>query len=232
MKNLLAIFVLALMFTACGETTPTDTNTSNTANQGHRYAIEAGTIEYELTGDWIGTQTIYFDDWGNLQADHMEMTMEMFGVTQDVNEANILKDGIMYTLDLNARTGTKMSSEVLNETLTQDSEVTAEMITEELMESFGGTKTGTDEIAGKTCDVWEIESLFTTTCLWNSIALKTTASMAGIEMESIAVKIEEKSPSADKFEIPEDIEITEDPFTEEYDMGMEEYREMQGLPIE
>jgi hypothetical protein len=191
MKKIIAIFLLTISLTACGD--------------GKRYSIEAGTIEYELTGDWQGTQTIHFDDWGTLQADYIEATIEILGTQEIINEKHILKDGMVYNLNLNDNTGIKI----------QGSGEASEIMSEKLIEDFGGTKVGTEEIAGKTCDIWEIPNIYTTTCLWKSISLRTTAEVAGVSMEAKAISVDENPPSADEFEIPENIKITDAQSAEE-----------------
>ena len=83
---------------------------------------------------------------------------------------------------------------------------------EKMVRDMGAQKTGTEEVAGKMCDVWEVKNLGSKSWVWKSVTLKVQVNMAGMEMNNTATKFEEvASIPEDRFAIPSDVTITEGP---------------------
>jgi len=175
-----------------------------------RYQIESGIIEYSLSGNRKGTEIVYFDDWGRREAKYSKTELSMMGITQKSNTLTLLDGVWIYNINLDGKTGTKMSNSMLKDLSESSSDKDLTEVGEEMMVRMGGKKIGTEEIQGKMCDVWEIKNMNTKTWVWKGVTLKTVTKMAGIETLSTAVRFEANAKvPEEKFAIPADVTITE-----------------------
>lgn len=184
-----------------------------------RYGIESGMIEYTMSGTQTGTETIYFDRWGLREAKYTQSDKNMMGMNEKT-ETLIFFDGAwMYTIDLIRKTGTKMENPLLNDLSDESPNKDLAKLGEEMLSGMGGIQVGSENILGKTCEVWEAEEISFKSWVWKGIALKTQVNMMGMGSNVIATRIEEgvKIPE-EKFTIPRDVEISEG-------MGMNTIRE-------
>ncbi len=175
-----------------------------TAQEFKRYGIKSGVIEYEVSGAQSGTETIYFDDWGYREAKYTETELSFGGFSQMTKTLTILEGKTIYTIDLSTNTGTKMENPLFQNVSDED----LQEIGERMMKQMGGEKTGTEDVLGRTCDVWEIKQMRGKTWIWNSIPLKTEVNM-GMQMNSAAVSIKEGEVQQDKLKVPEGITFQE-----------------------
>lgn len=173
-----------------------------------RYGIESGIIETKLSGMQQGTETVYFDHWGMREAKYSHTKMEMMGVKRESKIFTLIDGEWIYNVDLTTNKGTKIKNPMIASIAEQTGEKDFMQLGEEVLEKMGATKTGTEEILGKTCDVWEAQAMNMRLLVWKGIPFKTTVSLGeqmGQDMNSeiIITKFDEGvSISEDKFKLP------------------------------
>jgi len=206
------IFLLALLLASCGGKTPKSEKNSDqnqvaekSKSEKHKYGIKSGIVEYSTKMMGMDmTQTLYFDDFGSIEA--TEMIMDMMGT--ETHTVTINKEGYVYNLDLIAKTGTRQM--IFNE----GSNIDFKNLSKEMEKKMNLKKIGKEDFAGKTCEKYSIDytdlSLKGYYLVWEGIALKTDADMGKMKMEMTAKNIQENvNIPAEKFEIPADFQITE-----------------------
>ncbi|NJO91631.1 MAG: hypothetical protein HC831_23700 [Chloroflexia bacterium] len=128
---------------------------------------------------------------------------------------NLRKDNYIYGYSEGQKQGTKVKIE-------NESVVEGEMakLDEKSILAQGGKKVDGEEILGKKCDVYEIntdaeKSKF---WIWKSLMLKMTATQNGMEATMEATEINETSDfPAGIFDVPQDIEFTEPNLEADFD---------------
>ena len=223
------VFILTALFcfsvTNCeAQKLPTKKTTSETRDSEEflkagfkRYKIESGIVEYNLSGSQTGTETIYFDRWGLREAKYTMSETNMMGMTQRRKTLTLFDGAWVYSIDFDNRTGTKTENPLFKSLSDTSASKDLSKLGEKMLKGMGGRRIGSEKILDKTCDVWEVEEMPFISWVWNGIALRTEVSMMGMDSNIIATKIEEGVKiSEDKFEIPQDVVISEDtdPFKE------------------
>jgi outer membrane lipoprotein-sorting protein len=202
---------LTLLFSCKSKTSETAATTENpaateTATPKGRYAIKSGIVEYKTQiMEMDVKQTLTFDDYGKKEVTDMEM--EMMGVK--IHTVTIVKDGFMYTLDMEKKTGTKVASYQGS-----NQNIDFENMSEEMVKDMNLKKEGTEEYLGKTCEKMSIDytkmKMKGTFLVYKGVALKSDTDMGTMKMKLVAEKFEENpSIPASKFEVPADFKITE-----------------------
>lgn len=174
----------------------------------HRYEIPKATITYTIEGTQNGTETLYFDNWGSREAKHTTSVANVGDTEVESKTISILDGGWLYTADLNKKSGLKMPN-TLNEMLSSLPEgLEQNQVTAKIMEKLGGEQQGTDEILGKTCQVWEAKNMNSTLCIWKGIPLRTHITMGDLYATIEATKVDEESSIPEsKFTIPDDVQL-------------------------
>lgn len=174
-----------------------------------RYQFKSGKIVYKSIGITTGTETVYFDNYGMLEAKYSRVlldTMNLAGMKQEIDAKTIIDNNWIYTIDLSTNTCSKIKNPFL-EMIPIGADL--EKIGEQTMIKLGAKKAGTEEFLGKICDIWEIAESMSKVWMWKSIALKTEIGM-GIILKQTAESVEVDIPvSADEFKLPEGIEVQE-----------------------
>ncbi|GEM_PF-953126 len=216
---LLAIFLFA--FSACrgsgDASTSAGANASTqsaagTAKAGgyKRYGIESGVVEYAVSGAQKGTETLYFDRWGQREATYTDTEISLAGISQKQNTLNILEGEMIYNINLATRAGTKTVNPLFKKILDRSPDKNLADLGLRMLEEMGGVKIGAEQIAGKLCDVWEVKNLSSKSWLWKAVTLKVQVKMAGMEVTKTAARFEEGvAIPEDKFAIPSDVEMSE-----------------------
>lgn len=175
-----------------------------------RYPMQSGIIEYTYTGNQNGTEIVYFDQWGMREARYSNKKVDMMGQKFTLNTVALMDNDWIYTVDLDRKVGIKVKNTFLEDFIKDNPDKDLTKVGEKMLEGMGGVKTGTDQIAGKTCDVWETKNMNTTTCIWNGVPLRTEINAGPFQVKTVATKIQENAPvSEDKFKLPEGIQMTE-----------------------
>ena len=186
-------------------------NASFAANTPSRYPkSKTGIIKYEIYGaTTVGTEVLYYDDWGSREAKYITTTMDLGGVTVTRNALVLLEENGRWinTVDLNARTGIRMRNPRYKESIGQ-SRREREKNEENKNIDAGGRKIEIERVIGKPCVVWEVQYSGIKTCTWNGIVLKKISGPGFSRTTTVATKIDERvSIPEEKFTIPPDIEM-------------------------
>jgi len=176
-----------------------------------RYRTKSAMVEYELSGARKGTETLYFDQWGMREAKHTSAETSFSGFSRKENSLTVMDGEWIYAIDLDRKTGTKTKNPLLKEITDKHGTKDLGEIGERIMKQTG-EKTGTGDVAGKLCDIWEVKNLGTKTWVWNGVPLKVQTKMAGLEMTTTATRVKEGATiPEDKFAVPAGVRITEGP---------------------
>lgn len=174
-----------------------------------RYPQEKGMIEYQVSGHRVGTETLYFDSYGWREAKFKDATMEMFGMKTEEKQIEILQGAMQYNIDLKTNTGSVMENPLLKGLAEDAKDKNLSTIGEKMLIDMGGELTGEEEIAGKKCKVYKVESLATTAWVWEGLTLKTKSNFMGVDMEMVAIKVDiGVDIPEEKFAVPDDVTVT------------------------
>ncbi len=106
----------------------------------------------------------------------------------------------IYNIDLNSKTAIRMDNKGFKG-LQGNSGSNMDV-------AIGAVKTGTEEILGKVCDVWEKNYPYSMAWMWKGIALKKDQDVAAMGVVTEAVEIQENvSIPEDKVTIPSDVKV-------------------------
>lgn len=206
------LFSVLIFISGCSDSTDKESTDKkvSTTDFSKRYGIKSAIVEYTITGSQSGTKTLYFDNWGMKQAEYTNSVLQIAGFSKNINLLNIIKDDSNYIIDLERKTGTKTKNPIkklINELQNQKS---FGEFGEQILLNSGAMKTGREEFMDKECDIYEIPNAGTKIWIWKWIPLKTITKSGGIEINSVAKKIDvDVNIPSEKFNLPEDIVITE-----------------------
>jgi hypothetical protein len=184
------------------ENTTSNSSTSNTGLK--RYAVESGSVTYELSGSLSGTKTVSWKDWGMTERTENDNSITTAGMDIPNNDIILMLGNFMYTFKPDAKNGSKIKNGLL-EQISSINNKDLEEIGMDLMKAMGGKKTGTESIAGKTCDVYEISNVGSETCIWKGINLKNDVAIAGVSVTEIASSVSTDTQDDSLFELPADV---------------------------
>lgn len=177
-----------------------------------RYEARTGIITYALSGVETGTETLYFKDYGSTEARYKLAKTQLPGNIKlpdnvklpETNQVTIVVGDTIYSYDGVTKVGTKIENtlDMLGKVKDQD----LGKMGMEMIEKMGAKKTGTKDIAGFTCDIYEITNLNSSVCITRNIVLETKASVGNMVVSSVAQKAEfDVTVPEDKFTVPNDI---------------------------
>lgn len=206
--SLTLMVLLTVLFSCKSKTSEKASTTENKSEEATvtpkgKYAIKSGIVEYKTQMMGMDMkQTLTFDDYGAKEATDVEM--DMMGVK--VHTITITKDGFIYTLDMEKKTGTKSSG--------KSPEIDFENLSKEMVKDMNLKKEGTEEYLGKTCEKMSIDyakmkmkGIF---LVYKGVALKSETEMGTTKINLVGEKFIENPEIPDqKFEVPDDIKITE-----------------------
>ena len=197
----------------------------------NRYILKSGIIEYKVSGQQEGSETLYFTDHGQKEARYTNTQMSIFGSKQGFNSVNIIDGEWSYNLNLKTNEATKINyKEFMDSMSKQYGSQQNQYFSEEMLAAMGGKKIKTEKILGKTCDVYEMSDFGSKTWVYKGMPLKYEMNMMGMVFKSEAVKIQE-NPSIDskKFELPKDVKIVEMKVKPQDMPSQEQMQEMQAV---
>ncbi len=148
------------------------------------------------------TEVLYFDNYGAQEA--KETTGDIMGIK--MHTLTFSKDGYTYHIDLENKTGTRTKGGVVS------ADMDYSHLTPKLEAEYNIKKEGTEEVAGKTCDVYSMDSKMMKgrVSSWQGIPMHMDAAVSGMQMKSTVTSIEENAAiPADKFEVPAGITVKE-----------------------
>jgi hypothetical protein len=175
-----------------------------------RYPVKSGIVKYELTGNHSGSEVLYFEDYGMREAKFTKRTITMGGQTQSSSELLLITPEHMYTISLDRKEGIQSRSPFSGDFLAKSGAKNFRELGKMMLEQMGGKIIGTETIAGKECEVWEMKDAGAKSWMWNDIPLKIEAKPMNMSLLSTATSIEtDVAIAADKFKVPAGIKISE-----------------------
>ncbi len=174
-----------------------------------RYHVKSGVVEYKLDGMRTGTETLYWDDWGVKEARYTKATVNLIGVSQEVDEWLIFTPDVIYTIDQSANTAVKTKNPGVGFFKGLSEDEMAQM-SKQLLEATGAKRIGTDFVAEQTCELWDVPLSGGQECIWKGIALSETGALGGLQSVRVAttvvagIEVDEKH-----FTLPKAVNITD-----------------------
>lgn len=214
MRKFFYLFFAALLFSIYGckdsGEDSADKQSAGKTDFTKRYGIKSAIVEYTITGSQSGIKTLYFDNWGMRQAEHTNSVLEIGKFSKSINILNIVKDDANYMIDLERNTGTKTKNPLKKLIAELQNQKSFGEFGEQLLLKAGAMKVGQEEFLDKDCDIYEIKNTGTTMWIWKWIPLKTITKLGGVEINSVAKKIEVNvNVPEEKFTPPDNVTITE-----------------------
>ncbi len=178
----------------------------------NRYAVKSGYLKLELTGSITGIKELWWDDYGekSCEIEKSETTVNMFGIknTEKTHMLTINVGDSYWTVDYLNNEACKGKLEFYDEAQEFADSMTEEEKEEfanQILESLGGQKQGTETIGGFKCDVFTV--MGAKSWIYKGIAIKSAAKIMGIETNEMFVEFKPGSsvPSS-KFTPPSEYE--------------------------
>jgi hypothetical protein len=170
-----------------------------------RYQFKSGKVVYKSSGTMVGTETMYFDNYGMLEVKNTKVVMELMGTKQETDTKVLMTGNVIYSIDNNTGNANKMINPLAS-MFPEGGDL--EKIGDELMKNMGGKKIGSETITGKDCEIWVIEKMMSKVWVWESIPMKTVVNMMGMNLTQVATSVEvDIDVSAEEFKIPKGIKI-------------------------
>ncbi len=204
LKKSLLLVIAAALFIAAG--------CSQKPEKIYPYSFDSAKIEFALTGNMEGTKTLYIKGDKMLIETHAVRKGDD-GEEEKVDSLYIDTGATVYQVDLNTKTavsaGNSIYDTLKNMPLEKRKEYLVKVGTGAIVDESIPRPTGQKEIAGKKCDLYDVQGLGQT-CLWDGLSLYTSIKIpdAGIDNTSEAVSIEINAAIADShFELPSDVQL-------------------------
>jgi outer membrane lipoprotein-sorting protein len=151
--------------------------------------------------------TTYFDNYGATEAQETMNEMKIMNQTIKIHNITIMKDGWIYNIDLEKKTGTRHKGSAISANMDYSS------LSGEMAEKYHVKKESNETVAGKTCDVFSMDdgkNMKGRVATWQGIPMRVDMQMAGMPMKQTVESIEtDVAVPADKFEVPADVKITD-----------------------
>ncbi len=202
------------------------------------YTVKEAQITYALSGIRIGTKSLAFSDYGSRTRQATHATTTVMGRTQQ-DDSVVYTDGAwIYTLDPKIKRATKQHNSLAKDFTKESNREKILKTPEDYVRALGGEKVGTDKLIGYTCDIWDIKSFSTKTCLTKEgVALWTEAKIGAMVVKETATEVKIGSLPSGFVSLPPDIPIveTEDPLEKLQQMreqaGDRPARKKKGKPL-
>ncbi len=215
MNKILLVFVAAMFLFACNTGNQSNDNekaskdvSKNESSKSDKklYSLKSGYMKYKMKMEGVTAVTIRsFKDYGKEEATYT--VVDMMG--QKMKNYTLRKDGYVYSYADGKAQGIKFKYENDSEDDSDGFNITEEMVIEQ-----GGKKIGSETIAGKDCDIFEVpqegnETKKTKVWVWKGMPLKM---QNGDKVVLEALEAEETSDfPKGTFEVPDSINFVETP---------------------
>lgn len=198
--------------------------------QGKYFFTKSGHIEYTLGGNWSGTKSVWFDDYGMLMHTLTQSTsvVSLAGITSTTTEKKleIRRGKEIFIVDLLTNTGTKTDigpQTDMGRNMTQGkSDEELHQMERKVITDMGATITGYETFLGKKCMTFTWGT--TKFSQYKGIPLKSDVTQTGIlTLLETATSFEENiNVPASKFEVPQHIEFQQGGGLSDLMKGLEE----------
>jgi hypothetical protein len=169
-----------------------------------QYGFKSGHVEYELTGNTTGTKTLWWDNYGaqSYTETNSVTVIEMFGIKNETKMHTIMViDGEnFWSADLDKKTGQEgsISSMLGYEAVSEMTPEEKEQFGEQMIDSLGGERMGTEKIKGCDCEVIYLGGAKSWNC--KGVILKLQVEVMGAHANEDAIVFETNiSVPASKF---------------------------------
>jgi len=174
------------------------------------FGIQSGIIEYEITGSQMGSKKLYFTDWGRKQAEFSNSTITVGKFSKHSTLLKITNGDWQYIINLEKKTGTKRENPILEKMYKLSNQINYNEFGEQLVLIEGGVKTGSEDVAGKNCTVYNFQNKKSKSWIWNWITLKSESLSGGVHITVTAKNIMENVSVPDSvFNPPPDVIVFE-----------------------
>jgi len=189
-----------------------------------RTPFKEATLHYTLSGATRGTSTLYVKEYGKYLAEYERSRMNLFGMGTKAHKLTLSTPDWIYTIDLNAKTGSKvaniekyMQQEYAKLTPKEQKRVrrNARKTGTNVSHGLGGSvKFNAAMIKGYSCDKTTILGITSYTIHNTALVLKLDGTIMGMKIHKEITAINKGAVDSSRFTIPDDIVITYDPHSE------------------
>lgn len=173
-----------------------------------KYPMEKGVIyQKSETMGIVSEPVIYFDKWGEWEVTETTTTIEMMGQKMVDRQIEITKGKDYWKIDLEKKTGVHFNRPPAISPMGMD----MEKISKEMLGEMDIELIGEETFLGYPCKKYRLKSdknsLGMEYLLYGNLMMKMKGEAMGMPVATEIIRIESVTPPADKFEIPEDVEI-------------------------
>lgn len=164
------------------------------------FGEESFTVEFKLTGMETGSITEHVKDCGRKRVEIRDSSMTMSGMTTVQKKRTIYDGDQIITVDSVNGAVTKTTNPMYDQLVESMGSQGGVEFGKQLMQQLGGQDTGkTATYAGTECQIWEIPTLSTTTCVtaWGA-TLQNSVTMMGMTSDREATKVELGNPGPEQ----------------------------------
>jgi hypothetical protein len=203
---LLLLVIPVLLVTSCGKKS---TGLKDTPPKVKLYSVPAVRIEFDYAGGATGTKTLLIANYGMYERE--ENNFSMSGTENKM--LSIRNDSVSYMIDLKTKEGRSTPSEMsqLESMMHMNGKQQYASANEFLINNMGAKKTGKETVAGKECDVYEIDAGMQAKIkvyMWSGIVLKSEGDMGAHKIIWSAKKVDtDVTPTIEDFSVPKDVKI-------------------------
>jgi len=153
------------------------------------FPMPSGQIQYTISGDATGIATLLFSHFGWRQKMSTAYSYTQYGVEGKADKIEIRNGDMLYDIKVDKDMGTSNEDKSLSQLLAYKKRPEA---WEAIMLSQGGTKSGTEKILDRDCDVWVFEKgLLKKLWLYEGVPLKSEKMIGKLSVITTALSIEE-----------------------------------------
>jgi len=151
------------------------------------YDFDTAVIQYELNGATQGDETLY------IRGDESALYSFVTRAEQEENKITLSLENAAYIADMLQMTAIKTTNKDYLAMKDLDKDAQEEYLIRKALGLKADTEipesASTKEIAGQTCDIYEIANIGEA-CIWKGIVLEKTISMAGVTDTKTAISIQ------------------------------------------
>jgi hypothetical protein len=187
--------------------------------------FQSATVTYKVGGSMTGDKTLYVKDYGWTTAEYSNLTMKMFGMSQDQKEIIITTPEWVYSADMVEKTGTKQANikKYLKEEFTKLSSgdqkkvvKNAEALGISTIEGMNGSlEENAATFMGYKCDKVILMGTTAYNISGSELPLKIQGETMGIKILQEATDLSTGKVSSSKFDLPQGIQFDHDPATDQ-----------------
>lgn len=196
------LIALALLAPLAYATPPRDSEALAAAGL-KRYTAEHGVAQLTYSGAMSGTETVSWDRWGWREHRVLDIAMTALGMTETQRSEVFLDGDHIMTVDRSASTGSRLTDTTASSGATDGSAAVAALVAQ------GATPGGERQVAGQTCQVYDIPELSTVVCVWEGLALESRTAMSGLQVDIVASSVSVTAPDPGQLTVPDGVVITE-----------------------